>query len=196
MLKSLQHRQSFIKGAMKSTKPYDPKDITLVNIAWPAVLGLSANWLMSSQNPLGFTQIKGLLKNGDYIVWLAYILIVMDLAATTNGTSVGGIEGNPHIRQWVEWCEINLGTNFAVANLSYEILFSVVFVLISSHYLKKGSWTALLVLVFFILYKGNDALTWKHMGWEIYSPLTFLGHLTDPQDIDQGGGAQHFEAAL
>ena len=111
MLKSLQHRQSLIKGAMKSTKPYDPKDITLANIAWPAVLGLSANWLMSSQNPLGFTQIKGLLKNGDYIVWLAYIVIVMDLAATTNGTSAGGIEGNPHIRQWVEWFEINLGTN-------------------------------------------------------------------------------------
>ena len=184
-------------GAQHGAGDY-PSDLNFAAITLPLYVAHVTNFFLGAVDPLSLVLPKSLQKwlvwIGLKLVWVAFAANFFDLMATTNGTARGEAERQPSIRQWVDWWEINVGLNFAMADILYELLFSFVFINVAWYYLRKKRSSAVIPLALFCFIKWRDLLGWSRGGWSVYSPIEFFTNLTTVWDPSQGGGAYKEQA--
>jgi len=171
-----------------------PLDLNFAAITLPLYVAHVTNFFMGAVDPLSYVLPKGAQKwlvwAGLKLVWVAFAANFLDLMGTTNGTARGGLERMPSITQWIDWWEINVGLNFAMADILYELLFSFTFINVAWYYLRKGRSSVAVPLALFCLIKWGDLTSWiTSYGVGIYSPIEFFTNLTTVWDPKQGGGA-------
>jgi hypothetical protein len=167
-----------------------PEDLNLAAITLPLYVAHVTNFFLGAVDPLSFVLPKWVVWFGLKLVYVAFAAVFFDLMATTNGTARGLPEQQPSIRQWIDWWEINAGLNFAMANILYELLFSVVFINVAWFYLRKGRSSAAVALAVFCVIKWAAFLSWAgYTTLDVYSPIEFWRNLTSVWDPTQGGGA-------
>ena len=170
-----------------------PKDLNFAAITLPLYVAHVTNVFLGAVDPLSYVLPKGVQETlvwiGLKLVYVAFAAIFLDLMATTNGTARGYPERQPSIRQWIDWWEINVGLNFAMADLLYELLFSFLFIIVAWDYLRKKRSSVVIPLALFCFVKWGALTTWLRHGWDVYSPIEFFRNLTTVWNPKQGGGA-------
>jgi hypothetical protein len=170
-----------------------PLDLSFAEVFFPLLVGHLANIAVGATDPLSWLLPKRVAKT---LVWagltfmipLAFAANFFDLMGTTNGTGRGGLERMASIRQWIDWWEINVGINFAMADILYELLFSFLFILTARYFLTRGSSSVVVPLALFVYIKWTDLLSWQRIyDWWVYSPLEFWHNLTTVWNPKQGG---------
>lgn len=170
-----------------------PLALSFAEVVFPLLVGHLANIAVGATDPLSWLLPKRVAKT---LVWvglkfmipLAFAANFFDLMGTTNGTGRGGNESNSSIRQWIDWWEINVGLNFAMADILYEFFFSFLFILTAWYFLTRGSSSVVVPLGVLLYIKWTATLSWvPKFGIWIYSPLEFWRNLTTVWNPKQGG---------
>ena len=177
-----------------------PNDLSLAMILLPVYVAHLTAYFMGSFDPFSYVLPHvvqwSIVQAGLYVlIPVAFWANWFDLMGTTNGTGRGSSEQQASIRQWIDWFEINVRINFALADILYEVLFTHVFIWICWWGLGRGSSSAIIPLLLLVGIKIPQLMTWPSTyGYEIWSPLEFFDNLCHKWDVTQGGGMQDEKA--